>query len=554
MKANGPSDPEEFGQLKQRITELENRISRLEEAASYGDRGFIIKSRHQADQPDDQGKVKEDSRHEAIESRIGEYGMAWMGNIVLLFGILFLTQLLQNNNHTLISIVFGFSAVVLVYLAGYFTRNSLHYMSMLFNYNGHLLLYIQVMRICMFKESMVIQSPFLSHALVLVVLISLIYLAYRKNSQVLAVLTWIMMGITAISSGYTHFMLPMLLGITGTAILYVLKKGWWTGLMISIFLVYSLCLVWILGNPFLSKAFEIRTVHHMGYIYLYTIAMAYSFLALLPPSDRTRQNQLQPSIVLNGLGFSLMMAIAVPAFFSENYYVYFGLIAAFCLVYSIWLQIRGSWKTIAAMYALYSFVSLSITIAGVYHFPLAFFLLSIQSLLVVSMALWFRSRFIVVMNTILFIGLLLTYIFTGDPLNSINFSFALVALVTARILNWKKQRLEIRTEWIRNIFLFTGAIMVLFSLHKAVPANFITLSWALSALVFFLLSIIIRNIKYRWLAIITMVLTVFYLFLVDLSNISLGYRIVALMFISTISLGISMFYSRRQRSKKEEQD
>jgi uncharacterized membrane protein len=50
-----------------------------------------------------------------------------------------------------------------------------------------------------------------------------------------------------------------------------------------------------------------------------------------------------------------------------------------------------------------------------------------------------------------------------------------------------------------------------------------------------------------------MVLTVFYLFLVDLSNISLGYRIVALMFISMISLAISMFYSRRQRSKKEEQ-
>ena len=59
--------------------------------------------------------------------------------------------------------------------------------------------------------------------------------------------------------------------------------------------------------------------------------------------------------------------------------------------------------------------------------------------------------------------------------------------------------------------------------------------------------------KYRWLAIITMVLTVFYLFLVDLDNISLGYRIVALMFISMISLAISMFYSRKQRSKKEEQ-
>ena len=552
MKTQGQSEPEQIGQLRQRLTELENRISKLEKNAAYRDRDTTYEPARQIDRQEIPA-APPGSNHEAIESRIGEYGMAWMGNIVLLFGILFLTQLFQTNNHTTISLIFGFSAVVLVYLAGYLTRNSLPYMSMLFNYNGHLLLYIQMMRVCLFKESMIITSPVLGHALVLAVLISLIYLAYRKDSQVLAVLTWIMMCITAVTSGYTHVMLPIMMGITATAIIFVLQKGWWPGLMISIFLAYTLYLIWILGNPILNRAIEIRTEHQMGYIYLYTIAMAYSFLALLPSSERTLQKQLQPSIVLNGLGFSFMIAISTPAFFTENYYVYFGLVAAFCILFSIWLQIRGQWKTIAAMYALYSFVSISITIAGIYHFPLAFFLLSIQSLLVVSMALWFRSRFIVVMNTILFIGLLLTYIIIGDPLNSINFSFALVALVTARILNWKKQRLEIRTEWIRNIFLFTGAIMVLFSLHKAVPANFITLSWALSAVVFFILSIIIKNMKYRWLAIITMVLTVFYLFLVDLDNISLGYRIVALMFISMISLAISMFYSRKQRSKKEEQ-
>jgi hypothetical protein len=49
-----------------------------------------------------------------------------------------------------------------------------------------------------------------------------------------------------------------------------------------------------------------------------------------------------------------------------------------------------------------------------------------------------------------------------------------------------------------------------------------------------------------------MIVTVFYLFLVDLSNISLGYRIVALMFIASISLGISIFYSKRQKIKKQE--
>ena len=158
------------------------------------------------------------------------------------------------------------------------------------------------------------------------------------------------------------------------------------------------------------------------------------------------------------------------------------------------------------------------------------------------------------MNTILFVGLLIAYFVAGEFLHGTNFSFALVALGTARILNWRKQRLEIRTEFIRNIFLFTGAVMVLFSLHEAVPPQFVTLSWTLSAMVFFILSVLIKNMKYRWLATVTMVVTVFYLFLVDLSNISLGYRIVALMFIAAISLGISIFYSKRQKSSKEESE
>ena len=274
---------------------------------------------------------------------------------------------------------------------------------------------------------------------------------------------------------------------------------------------------------------------------------------MIQKSDRVREQFLNAAIVLNGLGFSFIMTFAVLAFFTENYFVYFGLIAAFCMGYSILLQSRNTWKSIAALYAIYSFVALSITIGGIYKFPLAFFLLSIQSLLVVSMALWFKSRFIVIMNTLLYVGLLITYMAAAESLTSINFSFALVALITARIMNWKKKRLEIRTELIRNIYLFIGFVMILFSLQKAVPDQFVTLSWALSAMLFFILSVVIKNMKYRWLAIFTIVVTVFYLFIIDLQNIGLGYRIVALLFISIVSLSISIFYTRRQKSKEEDQ-
>ena len=72
-------------------------------------------------------------------------------------------------------------------------------MSRLFNYNGHLLLYIQAMRICLFPGSQIIENSFLGHAVVLVVFISLIYLAYRNSSQLLAILVWLMAVITAIA-------------------------------------------------------------------------------------------------------------------------------------------------------------------------------------------------------------------------------------------------------------------------------------------------------------------------------------------------------------------
>ena len=554
MKKNSQTEPEEIGNLEQKLAGLEERITRLEREtkgqSNVSPGGFQI----QHPQSDEVGSKLPSSSENSMESRIGEYGMAWMGNIVLLLGILFLTQYLQSINQEFISLVFGFAAVGLVYLIGYLTRESLPYMSRLFSYNGHLLLYIQTMRICLFQGSRVIDNPILGHAVVLTVLISLIYLAYRKNSQLLAVMAWLMAGVTAVASGNTHFMLPLMLGITGTSILFASLKGWWIGLITSVFLVYFIFLVWILGNPFLSRSLEFISNPQMGYVYLFACALAYSLLGLLPKSESLPQNQPFQVIIWNGLGFSFIFTLMVLSFFSDNYSIYFGLIAAFCIVYSVLLQLRGTWNNIAALYAIYSFVALSITISGIYHFPLAFFLLSIQSLLVVIVALWFRSRFMVIMNTILFAGLLIVYLTTAESLHMVNFSFSLVALATARILNWRKQRLEIRTELIRNIFLFSGAAMVLFSLHEAVPPNFVTLSWTLAAVVFFILSVLIHNMKYRWLAITTMIVTVFYLFIVDLSNISLGYRIVALMFIASISLGISIFYSKRQKSKIQEPD
>ena len=97
----------------------------------------------------------------------------------------------------------------------------------------------------------------------------------------------------------------------------------------------------------------------------------------------------------------------------------------------------------------------------------------------------------------------------------------------------------------RNLYLIIGFVMVLLALHHAMPKHLITLSWIMAALIYFLLSFILKNIKYRYMALGTMICAALYLFIVDLAKIELIYRVLALLFLSAISIGISMYYFSR---------
>ena len=68
---------------------------------------------------------------------------------------------------------------------------------------------------------------------------------------------------------------------------------------------------------------------------------------------------------------------------------------------------------------------------------------------------------------------------------------------------------------------------------------------------YFLLSFLLHNIKSRWMTIGTLLVTVVYLFLVDLANLSIGYRVVAFLFLAVISISASLYYAQRVRKKRK---
>jgi len=542
---------QEIKNIRDEIQSLKNRINLIEASLDIQEWKHTLSYQADSAETDEDFELNLGIKSEdSIEFRVGEYGMAWLGNIVLLFGIAFLVEYLQNSGYKLISALIGLTSVALIYAGAKYTKSTLPYLSKLFVYTGHILLFYMALMLHFFQDEPLIGSSFLGHSALVIVSGVLFYLAYRRQSQLMAGTTLLMMLFSGLISNSLTFAASITTLIALLALTLYYKFGWLKIVFIFIFLIYLSHLNWILNSPIASGKLEFIPSPGIGYFFLFATGAIISLLALIPKKENVSDDFVITTIVLNGLAFSLLLAITGFTYLSKNYVPVFAAISLVCLAYSIVLQSRSFLKITASMYALYGFMAMSVAFYGILLLPKAYMLLSAQSFLVVSMALWFRSRFIVVMNTILFLMLLIFYMFSGGNHNPTNFSFMLVAFITARFINWKKERLNIKTEHIRNIYLVAGFVMTLVTFYHAVPTSYITASWIAAAILFFVIGRMINNIKYRWLAIATLVSSGIKLVLVDLSHIDIGFRILMFLLLAIISISVSILYTKYLVKKK----
>lgn len=546
------SDSRELYSLRNEIEELKNRINLIEASLDIQEWKQSQSIPSHKDRPDDDFELTIPLQAgDSIEFRVGEYGMAWIGNIVLLFGISFLVQYLQNSGYQVFSALIGFISVAAVYAGAYYTRNSLAYLSKLFAYTGHLLLFYMALRLHFFQVDPLIKDDLTGIIALVIVPAILLYLSYHRKSQLMSGMALLML----LFSGIISNSVPVASGITTVVALLVMmfyyRLGWLKIVFIFIFLVYLSHLNWLLNSPFASHKLEFIQSPGIGYSYIFATGFILSLLALIPKKKDVSDDFIITSIIWNGLLFSLVLAITVVTFLSANYVPVFAVLAIFCLAYAVLLQSRSPLKITASMYALYGFLALSVAFYGILLLPKVFMLLAVQSLLVVIMALWFRSQFIVIMNSILFMVLLIVYLSTSGDHNPTNFSFMLVALITARFINWKKERLNIKTEYIRNLYLAFGFVMTLIAFYHAFPPSYITVSWIFAALLFFIVGRLINNIKYRWLAIGILIVSALKLIFVDLSSIDIGFRVLVFLLLAIILISVSILYTKYLVKKKD---
>jgi len=542
---------EKIDAIQDYLQTLERRMRIIED--EIGLNPIRDEADERASQTLERTKSKRKSDDNRIESGFGEKGLAWIGNIVLFFGIVFLVQYIQKQGYNNISIVFGYAVVACIFFLAKYLKKSYSTLSKTFNFTALVLLFYVSLRIHFFTTTPIITSTSITILILLMVVAFELVYSIRKRSVTITSMALIMLVVTAILSNSTH---PLLLILTATAtistILFI-RLGWWNLIVLSVFLVYIGFFMWFLNNPIMGGPLEFISSHDYGYFYLFGIGAIFSIAAIDFKKEELSENIATIIVVINGLLFTMLLSLFVINFFkTENVYL-FLIIAVFCLSFSVYLKSRSAWKMIPAFYALYGFLALSIAVHDMYGFPRVYWLLAIQSLLVLTMALWFRNKVIVLMNAMLFVLLFIVYLGAQESINEVNYSFAIVALATARILNWKKDRLEIKTEMLRDVYLISAFIMVPYALYHSLPANFITLSWTLLAIIYFALSIALKNPKYRYIALGTMMASAIHLFMVDLARIEIVYRVIAFLFLAMISIFISVYYTRKVKNSKREE-
>ena len=526
--------------ILERLDVLEKRMVKIESLMSLewvGERGseetVIQKS--------------ENSSADQAESTIVEYGLAWIGSIVLFLGIVFLTSYFSSKGYPVSSTILGFVTGFIILGIAYKWSSTLPILSKVLVLCSTVLIYYLTLGLYFYNTNPLINSKAAVVTLALLVIAGQFYYAIRKGSDRQAILGAILLVSTSIIADSTPISLGILVITSFIAVALLFYNGWWRLTVSSILLVYFAHLIWLLGDPLVGNELRLVSSGQNSIYFLFTYATIYALSILVPRETIARDSIIVAVTILNAALFSLLLLITVPTLYADYYAIIFTSIAVACLALSVYLKINPVRQFAPATYASFGFAALSVAIYGFWGLPDAYFIFALQSFFVVLIALWYRSQIIVVINVFLFIVILLAYLISSDSINSINFVLSFTALATARIINWKKERLTLKTEVYRNIYLFIGISMLLYSLAMAVPSNYVTIAWSITAIILFALGIWLKNVKYRYLAIFTIIAAAIHIFLIDLANMEIGYRVIALLAVAVISIGLSLYYTKRIR-------
>jgi hypothetical protein len=541
------SDNSALNEILNYLRNIDNRVSKIEERLNIQSSTAEPLETVIKESPDEISKSRE-----GLEQRIGQFWLPRIGIVVFIVGFTILLTLPYKSLPAILPSLMGYLFTAFLFGLAKYWKNSLPHLSDYLTIGGFVSLYLGSMRFYFFGFEKAIDSLTVIIILLLIVTAINLIAAFRKNSANLAGLGITLGFATAILSDDSLFIFLAITLFSIVVVLFKLKNKNNFILFYGITLAYLTHLIWFINNPFLGNTLQTISEPEINLLFILIYVLIFSFAYLFSGKDEQYDFVSASAAMFNsGAGYGLLVLITLltsPSLFS----LYHLLAALIFLAIAItcWIKKGNIYSTF--FYAMTGYAALSVAIIGQFDRPDYFYWLIWQSLFVVSTAVWFRSKFIVVANFIIYLLIFFGYLIVSEQIGGISLSFGIVALLSARILNWKKDQLKLETEQMRNAYLLAALFIIPYALYHMFPSGYVSLTWIAIAIIYYILSVILKNVKYRWMALATYFLTVIYVFILGITSTDTLLKIISFLVLGATLIIVSLVYTRKKGREKAE--
>ena len=535
-------------EILQHLKSIESRISKLE---TYLDLPAAKTDEEIEEEPIIRKKKSETD--EELELRIGQFWFAKLGIFVFLAGWLIGNTLpFEEVNQTLI-VVIGFITGLVSIFSGIFFKNKFPHISGWILGSGFAIAYIAALRMYYFSPAPLVTDIIPILVLVYIVSFALILSGIKWGSTYITAFGFALGYASALIGDYSIliFLTITLLAIQST---YLKIKLNWTGLFnFTIVTAYLVHLIWFINNPLVGNQLELQIDKPLNLIFILLYVIIFT-IAYFATKEYDESLPTAMSFLANtSMGYGLFLLITILS--APSLGQVYNLLASFIFLgFAILFFTKKSSKIATFYYAMTGYAALSIAIILQFDMPDFFMWLCWQSVVVVSTAVWFRSKFIILANFIIFLIIFFTFLILSGTTSGISLSFGIAALLSARILNWKKDQLELKTEQMRNAYLLTALLIIPYSLYQMLPSGFVAFSWIALAILFYVFSLLLKNVKYRYMSIATYLLTVVYVFVLGITSDETIFKILSFLVLGAALIILSIIYTRNKNKKSSQKE
>jgi hypothetical protein len=537
MKA--PSDINVY-ELLDRLASLERRMDRLETRLSRE-----TGSEERADESTAGRSATGEEREEALELEIGQHWVPRIGIFVLTLGIGFLLAYPFQGVPSTIAPIAGYLFAGLGLLLNARWRTALPHLASTVRGGTVALLYFATLRLAFFAPAPALPNGTVETVLLLVVVAGTLLFALRPPSLFLVGLSLALGYVTALVNGDGLVASLLVIAVTALGAGLARRFAWKLLALFSAVASVLTLLLLFLNNPVLGNPI------HLLPVTTWSVITVLAVLTLNAVGTLFRKEEGEPAATIslsavNGLVSYLLLLFMTLKEPGDLMAAYHSIASVLLLVLSVafWVKERSTYSTF--IYAMLGYGAMSVAILAHFTQPDYFIWLAWQSILVVSTAVWFRSRIIIGANFLIYLMILGSYLALAPSVGIVSVSFGFVAILSARILNWKRDQLALRTEQMRNAYLACALFIFPLALAHGVPDAYISLSWTVVALCYYAVSVVLKLRKYRWMALITFGATVVRVLAVDMVNLQPAYRIVTFLVVGLVLLWLSIWYARKK--------